>query len=606
MVAFDRHSRMLSGLLALFFVASGPVACGDSEETETDDDPELVLAPETLKFSADLDTGDSVENELVVTNAGGGDLQVSELAFGDDTDEAFEKGTGWFDDEIVLEQEESHELSVVFEMPEQGTLFEGSISLETNDPDRPHEEIEIIASEPVDDPRLHVMPQTVVFPASADPGEPAEESVVIENTGGETLEVWDVAFGDNPEDVFEKGQDWPDDELYLDPGESHDFSVVFDRSDITEQYVGTLQMESNDPKADSPTEIELDSGPPPTPELVVDSDTINFPYTEPGEFDEEIVTIQNIGTAPLEIDDISVTEGAQDYSITFFDALAGDGSYPDRSLDTDDPPETVVAGDQVYVRVRFTPDSDNASQGEVLIESNDPFQEHFVIALMGNTGVPCLDVVGGQEFDFGLGSIHEPNDRTLILRNCAPQTPTVITDIGISDDGGGVFSLSEDNPGDDLPEGELTLEPHEVQIIILRYTPEEALSHSGVLDVSSTDATRPHKEISLDGEGIDADCPIAEAAGSVDGSSPENPVSVDPPDVVELTGDGSYSPRGDELDYEWSLLSSPSNSLAYIESPQEADTSINIDIAGHFVLSLHVYDESGLASCEPAFVDINP
>ena len=125
-MSFDRRSTVVFVLLlSIFFIAAGSVACGDSDETEGDGDAELLLEPETLVFSAELEAGESDEKELVISNAGAGDLAVSELEFGSNTDEAFEEGSGWFDEELVLEEGETHELSVLFEMPERRWIDAG-------------------------------------------------------------------------------------------------------------------------------------------------------------------------------------------------------------------------------------------------------------------------------------------------------------------------------------------------------------------------------------------------------------------------------------------------------------------------------------------------
>ena len=93
---------------------------------------------------------------------------------------------------------------------------------------------------------------------------------------------------------------------------------------------------------------------------------------------------------------------------------------------------------------------------------------------------------------------------------------------------------------------------------------------------------------------------------SVDGSTPANPITAEALDIVELTGENSYAPDGDELAYEWSILTYPQDSLTTIDAPQDAEPSIEIDVAGYFLVELSVYDEGGLANCEVEFLEINP
>ena len=86
--------------------------------------------------------------------------------------------------------------------------------------------------------------------------------------------------------------------------------------------------------------------------------------------------------------------------------------------------------------------------------------------------------------------------------------------------------------------------------------------------------------------GSENEVPIADAGdGGVLGSCAENPLPLD--------GYGSYDPDGDELEYEWSVVTVPSASAstdASFSSRTAPDATFTWDEAGTYVLQLQVFD----------------
>jgi|GEM_PF-767438 len=68
------------------------------------------------------------------------------------------------------------------------------------------------------------------------------------------------------------------------------------------------------------------------------------------------------------------------------------------------------------------------------------------------------------------------------------------------------------------------------------------------------------------------------------------PFTVTVGDCVVADGTGSLDPDGDELTYEWALVTTPSNSNAVLQNPDSSETYFIADAAGEFTVHLMVSD----------------
>jgi hypothetical protein len=72
--------------------------------------------------------------------------------------------------------------------------------------------------------------------------------------------------------------------------------------------------------------------------------------------------------------------------------------------------------------------------------------------------------------------------------------------------------------------------------------------------------------------------------------------------TVYLDGTLSSDPDGDNLDYTWTLLSSPNSSLSIISSSSDPQASFKADVAGMYKVRLVVND--GFQNSDPAYAEI--
>ncbi len=444
------------------------------------------------------------------------------------------------------------------------------------------------------------------------------EEVVISNTSGNELRLQNIELINDTGDALEPAGDWPTN-YELASEETLELEVLY-TPETELNHSGRIIMQTNDNDIeDGPATVGIE-----TPgfdgDLFADPNPVQFPQISASSQDTEIVEFINIGDGTIEIDSIELIDGHSDYRIGFFDSLIDEddvandpdlddvhvGTYPPSSDDSDSPTFSTIAPDGDpggYMRVTFDPDDEQPSNGAVLVEYNDGLEK--TVSLAGNSGDACLEVSNTEEIDFGPSSINQTNYYTLTLRNCSGEAELNISDIAITDDGGGVFSIDNDDLPGELPNANAVLQPDEMTTVLVGYAPDSETTHSGELQISSDYGQDPQMEIALVGEGVDADCPVAQVAGSVAGGTPGNPVQASNQDIVELTSSGSSDPDGTDLNYEWSIIERPQDSMAQIAAPYDAETEMEVDIVGQFQIELKVYDEFGLANCDPAILDIN-
>ena len=337
-------------------------------------------------------------------------------------------------------------------------------------------------------------------------------------------------------------------------------------------------------------------------EIFVDPQWINFPPTPPDSNTWRVVEIHNIGADPLHFGDFDLAgEDPAYFSYSFISGRNPDGSFPPESQDSNVAPTTLDPGDDpLYMRVFFSPDDELPRNAQIQIESSD---QDITVELAGNSDAPCLEVVQGDTLDFGPASIDDTTYRMVTLRNCSPQAQLEISDIDLSDDAGGVYTLPADAPLD-LP---YEMAPGQVAQTMVGFSPDDEVQYSGELYIESDDGVTPERYISISGSGVDAQCPVALATGNV-GSPGEGSevVSASNQDIVYLSSEGSHDPDDTDLSYEWSVIAHPEGSFADVQpSPFEPNPSFEVDIVGQFQIELVVYDETGLRNCDPAIVEID-
>ncbi len=212
-----------------------------------------------------------------------------------------------------------------------------------------------------------------------------------------------------------------------------------------------------------------------SPHITVAPSSLVFPQTTVGDTSHTTVTVSNIGTADLEVSNLSFVNSV---------FSSPDGSFP----------FTVPAGGNHNVQVDFHPLAFQLYTGTMTIESNDVVTPSFDVSLSGQ------GVVSGPSIVLSADNHNFEN-------------------IWVNLDGNGYWNLSIYNTGDapleisdmdfNLPEFSFESEsiPFQVQptdtaVVRLRFTPSQATSYEDTLFIQSNDVLNPVVTVSVSGTGV--------------------------------------------------------------------------------------------------------
>ncbi|TXD37363.1 choice-of-anchor D domain-containing protein [Lujinxingia vulgaris] len=451
----------------------------------------------------------------------------------------------------------------------------------------------------LDAPSILVSPSSFNFPDTPI-GERETTTLIISNTGGSVLNITEMELIDeSPTPQFRRGQGFLS-TLQIPVGESHEFNVSYIPVS-PDPARAEVRMQTNDPD-NAEVIVELN-----TPQLgpqIFGNQAVRFNRVPAGEEAWTLTTIQNIGTTPLTISQILLGQNS-DFDIAF----PAPGADPaDLESDTDQWPEVLEPGESFDIRIWFRPVNNNPSSGEITILSNDPNRSTFSLELIGNSGSPCMEVNQGEVLDFGASSAGQVGRRSIVITNCSAETPLELTNIFVSENTESVFDLNLDPLGGDPDDAPVIIDPSRSATFQALFAPiSETASYEAKLTIESNDPVASPYEIALLGEGTDNECPVAVAEGRILNTTRTfTEGTALPLNTIELLGGSSFDPDGQVDFYEWTILESPENSQARVSpSPNLADPTLYLDLAGTYVVELMVYDNQGVASCgEPATVTI--
>jgi len=221
-----------------------------------------------------------------------------------------------------------------------------------------------IIDPPIEVPTIDIAPDPLDF-GDVFVGSSVNQSLVVNNTGTATLSVSNIESSGAPFNVFPP--------LSFDIAESglpRNVEIGFSPT-VAGDFNGTITFHSNADNEDPVVIAVTGRGVEPTPDLEADidvRDAMDFGAVIEGNSVEQLLTIQNLGDAPLTVTALSTDEPAFVAS-----ALAGD-SFP----------FTLGPGVSQNVSVVFTAPAGSAGSsvtGTLSIESNDPDESPKAVSL---------------------------------------------------------------------------------------------------------------------------------------------------------------------------------------------------------------------------------
>lgn len=401
---------------ALFALSLGLSACGDDEGGGGIDqkvNANIMVTPGQITLEQ-VPIGSELQRSVQIRNLGAGTLRISEMLLHesvggefDTNKEFFEAGDGWVDGEVQLEQNETHTLQFIYRPLDQRP-DRGAIVIRSNDPLNAELKVpivtqglapEIFSPPTVSWPRL----SPVIPPEGAPAWQGGWKLTQVQNVGDAALAISNITVegsdrfrftipardGDTEAPSPETDTlNWPD---KLEPGEKFTVRVWFKPVDDN-PVTGKLVFESNDPRAPVySVNLIGNSG---APCLAVSpNDGLSFGLASIGVVTQKSVTMQNCSAnSDLKISDIRL---AQDGGGVFeIKAETLPGGLPEEEL-------VLSGGQMANFTVTFSPEESDSFEGELVIDSNDPANPQYKLAVTGRgttnacpTAVATATVIG--------------------------------------------------------------------------------------------------------------------------------------------------------------------------------------------------------------------
>ncbi len=434
--------------------------------------PDIEASPSPLSFGVAY-VGIGATRPLAIENRGGAPLKVDGLRVAEGT----HPGVAVQTESFTLGPGEEHAVLVTF-VPEAVGPAYGSILIDSDDPDEPTLEVPIEGSgERRPGPVISVcvgganLTERCVLPLRIDFGQvpfgqTREATVTIASVGTESLELLSAAFemGAHPS-------------ITIDPqglsgtipvNDSRIITVRFSPT-VPEEVTAVLQITSDDPERSFVPVIITGSGIAPT--LCLSEQVLDFGRVAIGDFAERTVNLESCGEVAFDITALEIVSSTE-FSIQTAPAL----------------PSMLAPGDTADVTLRYAPVDAGRDMDQMRIRSTVP--DGFV-SLIGEAAA-CDLVVTPNPVSFNAVASGASRTRTALLENSGGIDCT-ISDIQL---GAGTTSEFRISSAPQLP---AILLPGNALTVDVDYTPADAGSDMGTLEIASDDPTEPSTIVQLSG-----------------------------------------------------------------------------------------------------------
>ncbi|NQU05967.1 MAG: choice-of-anchor D domain-containing protein, partial [Calditrichaeota bacterium] len=413
--------------------------------------PRIILDPIVIGFG-EVIVDQSSDLTLTISNTGNEDLIISDVSI----EGAYFSSD--FENEINIEPNNSHELTVTFAPGELGDLA-GNMTIFSNDPVNDEISLELSGIGVAEEPEIVVEPDTLAF-GFVVVDQTDEMTVTISNDGHADLTVSNaVVEGDNFAVVFE-------DNIVIGINESAELTVSF-TPNAEGDFGGTLTITSDDPNRETVDVALTGSGA--NPDIELNPESLAFGAVVVNQSEQLTLTISNVGQANLTIDEIGVA-GAY-FAVDFEQAIV------------------IEPNNSYEFNVIFTPEDGGDFQGTLSISSDDPDESLVEVGLSG-TGVMPVIIVDSQELNFGEVAIDNAREMILNIGNDGNGDLT-ISEIVLAGDQ--VFSIEFD--------GEVVIEPEGNYEQAVTFAPVQGLDYEGTLTIQSDDPQNGEVVVDLVGVG---------------------------------------------------------------------------------------------------------
>jgi len=419
---------------------------------------DIEVDPLQIDFGVQ-DMGTTSQDQVTVTNVGSGDLSVDLPLLSGSTD--FVIGVNSFP--VTLSPGASRTIHVTYG-PSDMVDDSAQIEIASDDPDEPLVVVELLGSA-TPEPDIYAVPTSLAFGA-IQIGNSSALTVNVSNVGTADLELGTLTLNGSGDFAITVDPSL----AVLAPGGATLLEVTYAPTNNGNDN-GYVEIPSNDP--DEPVvQIDLSGSEDPVPDIDVDPLLVDFGVVDIGLSPSDQVAVSNVGGASLTVSNLTLSGSA-------------DFSYVSNSL-----PGSIGVGATRNVTVIYTPSDDLADTATLTIDSDDPDEPSVVVDIIGSPAEEPDILVDPLVVDFGQVKVQTADtewvtitnvgDADLDLYNCIPY--------------GNGFAISSN------PAGAL-LGPGDSAQMSVTFEPNNDVSYSGRVDISSNDPDEPVVQVDLLGEG---------------------------------------------------------------------------------------------------------
>lgn len=421
----------------------------------------LALSTDSLSFGEHDVAAGNLTASLVVSNTGSAPLTVDSLAV---TGDAFALVNGTTE---TLAVGDETAVTVAFD-PATGGDANGTLTLQTDDPDRPTATVALSGTGLA--PNLSVTPATVAF-GNVTAGERATANLTVANTGTAALTLDTISAAGSAFTVTNTGA------ASLAPGESTQIAVTFAPS-VVGAYASNLTIATNDPAAGRGT-VSL-SGTALSSTLTLSPLTLDFGNVSVGTTVSETVRVTNPSATALNLSALRVT-GPDAGNVTVTPAA----------------PLSLDPQEGRTLTVSITP------------AAREPFNATLVperagvaiarIGLHATARGPDIDV-SPTSVSFTNATVNETSQRNVTVRNVGAE-PLSLTGARV---GGAGFSV---------PNLTATLQPGSATTLPVSFAPERPGARAATVRIRSDDPADPVTRVFLSSTRANVDIQVNESDG---------------------------------------------------------------------------------------------
>ena len=323
--------------------------------------------------------------------------------------------------------------------------------------------------------------------------------------------------------------------------------------------------------------------------LLVAVERVDFGEVGLGSSRTEQIELRNEGGAALTVYGLEV-EGRF--------ALEGGSVWEER---------VILPGEGVKVGVTYRSTDRVGSIGALVVRSDDGRRPAHRVVLTANVALPCM-MVTPERLDLGGVPQGESARGVFRIESCSDELVTTFSlDVEHANRAGHAFGV--------LDEGRyrrVRLMPRDALVVEVEFKPQSVSGeYRGSFRFDSdSDGGRQH-EVEVVAQVVEPGCPSAviearHESRSTVVANPRGTYRGEPLDVVSLSAERSRGSDGRGVSrVEWSLVRSPSDSGAtFLGQSTQRAPQLFLDLAGEYTVELHVWDERGVRSCEPARLEL--